>query len=148
MTSPSLAAWMIDTDPALAWQVQRDLLGAPESEWQATPPPVIRRSPLRFETVTLHVDRTALDARLYQHACALATEFLWERVTDIRTDGDRIVDCSLPDAFHHAIVIFARNGPAKIGCGIRLGHTHLVVLNNALNSSAVSLVTGFGSTTV
>lgn len=36
MTSPSLAAWMTGTDPALAWQVQRDLLGAPESEWQAT----------------------------------------------------------------------------------------------------------------
>ena len=65
-----------------------------KAEWQAAPPPVIRRSPLRFETVTLHVDRTALDARLYEHACALGTEFIWERVTDVRIDGDRIVDCS------------------------------------------------------
>jgi flavin-dependent dehydrogenase len=65
-----------------------------KTEWQAAPPPVIRRSPLRFETVTLHVDRRALDARLYEHACALGTEFLWERVTGVGTDGDRIVECS------------------------------------------------------
>jgi flavin-dependent dehydrogenase len=63
-------------------------------EWRATPPPIIRRSPLRFETVTLHVDRTALDARLFDHACALGMEFIWERVTDIHKDGDRIVSCS------------------------------------------------------
>ena len=36
MAASSLTDWMLDTDPALAWQVQRDLLGAPESEWQAT----------------------------------------------------------------------------------------------------------------
>lgn len=34
--------------------------------WGAAPPPAIRRSPLRFETVTLHVDRTALDTRLFE----------------------------------------------------------------------------------
>lgn len=31
-----LAAWLLDTDPALRWQVQRDLLDAPEQVWQAT----------------------------------------------------------------------------------------------------------------
>lgn len=36
MTRSELTDWMIRTDPALAWQVQRDLLAAPESEWQAT----------------------------------------------------------------------------------------------------------------
>ena len=65
-----------------------------KEEWRATPPPMIRRSPLRFETVTLHVDRAALDARLFDHACALGTEFIWERVTDIHTDNDRIRGCS------------------------------------------------------
>lgn len=63
-------------------------------EWHAAPPRVIRRSPLRFETVTLHVDRTALDERLFEHAGALGIEFIWERVTDIHTDGDRITGCS------------------------------------------------------
>ncbi|HET8957328.1 MAG TPA: squalene cyclase [Microcella sp.] len=33
---PALIAWMRSTDPALAWQVERDLLGAPEATWQAT----------------------------------------------------------------------------------------------------------------
>jgi len=65
-----------------------------KAEWRAAPPSVIGRSPLRFETVTLHVDRTALDARLFEHACALGAEFIWERVTDIHTEGDRITGCS------------------------------------------------------
>ena len=47
----------------------------------ATPPALIRRPPLRFETVTLHVDRAALDHRLFEHASALGTTFVWERVT-------------------------------------------------------------------
>jgi hypothetical protein len=28
--------WMLDSDPALKWQVDRDILGLPESEWQKT----------------------------------------------------------------------------------------------------------------
>ena len=32
----ALLAWMLDTDPALRWQVERDLAGAPEEVWQAT----------------------------------------------------------------------------------------------------------------
>lgn len=28
--------WMLDSDPALRWQVERDILGAEEAEWQAT----------------------------------------------------------------------------------------------------------------
>ena len=31
-----LAGWLLDTDPALRWQVQRDLLGEPDAVWQAT----------------------------------------------------------------------------------------------------------------
>ena len=65
-----------------------------KTEWRAAPPPVIRRLPLRFETVTLHVDRTALDTRLFDHACALGAEFIWERVTDIQTDGDWFTGCA------------------------------------------------------
>lgn len=33
---PELIDWLLDTDPALRWQVQRDLLCEPESVWQAT----------------------------------------------------------------------------------------------------------------
>ena len=62
--------------------------------WKATPPPAIRRRPLRFETVTLHVDRAALDARLFDHASALGTAFIWERVTSVDTTGERVTGCS------------------------------------------------------
>ena len=68
-----------------------------KEEWRATPPPGIGRSPLRFETLTFHVNRSALDARLYEHACALGTDFIWERVTDVHTDGDRVIGCSTSD---------------------------------------------------
>ena len=68
-----------------------------KAEWPATPPAAIRRAPLHFETVTLHVDRTALDARLFAHASALGTEFVWERVTAVHADGERIIGCSTAD---------------------------------------------------
>jgi hypothetical protein len=32
----AIAGWLLDSDPALRWQVERDLLGAPEEAWQAT----------------------------------------------------------------------------------------------------------------
>ena len=33
--SGSVTDWLLDSDPAIRWQVRRDLLGAPESEWSA-----------------------------------------------------------------------------------------------------------------
>ena len=33
---PGLRDWLLDTDPALRWQVERDLLDAPEEVWTAT----------------------------------------------------------------------------------------------------------------
>lgn len=35
-TTEDLHAWLLDSDPALRWQVQRDLLHAPAEEWQET----------------------------------------------------------------------------------------------------------------
>ncbi len=58
-----------------------------------SPPRWIRRRPLGFETVTLHVDRPALDGRLCEHARALGTTFVWERVARIETAGDRVTGC-------------------------------------------------------
>jgi hypothetical protein len=34
--SPGLRDWLLDSDPAVRWQVERDLLGAPPEEWEAT----------------------------------------------------------------------------------------------------------------
>ena len=36
MADETLTAWLLDSDPALRWQVQRDLLGAPSDVWQST----------------------------------------------------------------------------------------------------------------
>ena len=33
--SGSVIDWLLDSDPSIRWQVMRDLLGAPESEWRA-----------------------------------------------------------------------------------------------------------------
>ena len=31
-----LLAWLLDSDPALRWQVERDLVRAPRDDWEAT----------------------------------------------------------------------------------------------------------------
>lgn len=36
MTNTALNDWLLDSDPALRWQVERDLLGLPEPVWSAT----------------------------------------------------------------------------------------------------------------
>src|SRR5690606_19019415 len=36
MADDALTTWLLDSDPALRWQVERDLLGAPAEVWQAT----------------------------------------------------------------------------------------------------------------
>ncbi|MGO1228210.1 MULTISPECIES: squalene cyclase [unclassified Brachybacterium] len=36
MTPDDVIPWLLDTDPTLRWQVERDLLDAPEETWQAT----------------------------------------------------------------------------------------------------------------
>ena len=64
------------------------------SAWMAAPPAQIRRDPLRFETVTLHVDRTALDSLVYERATALGTKFIWERVASLQTEGERVTSCT------------------------------------------------------
>ena len=61
--------------------------------WMATPPEDLRRPPLRFETVTLHVDRAALDARVMERAQDLGTTFIWERVTTVATTDDCVTAC-------------------------------------------------------
>ncbi|WP_422744045.1 squalene cyclase [Mycobacterium sp. WMMD1722] len=36
MVTDALAAWLLDSDPALRWQVERDLLGRPPEVWERT----------------------------------------------------------------------------------------------------------------
>jgi flavin-dependent dehydrogenase len=62
-------------------------------EWALTPPAQIGWRPLRFETVTLHVDRAALDERVFEHARALGAAFIWERATGVDAAGERVNGC-------------------------------------------------------
>ena len=64
-----------------------------KEDWDVKPPPSIQRSPFRFEVLTLHVDRAALDQRLYEEALALGTTFVWDRVTDVECEDDRVRGC-------------------------------------------------------
>jgi hypothetical protein len=36
MVDPVLTDWLLDSDPALRWQVERDILGLPREVWEAT----------------------------------------------------------------------------------------------------------------
>ncbi len=36
MTDDAVLEWLLDSDPMLRWQVQRDLAGEPDEVWQAT----------------------------------------------------------------------------------------------------------------
>jgi hypothetical protein len=36
MAADAMIAWLLDSDPTLRWQVERDLIGAPSDVWEAT----------------------------------------------------------------------------------------------------------------
>src|ERR1700759_2917485 len=36
MAAEAVIAWLLDSDPTLRWQVERDLTGAPSEVWEAT----------------------------------------------------------------------------------------------------------------
>jgi len=99
-SSPGLLRSLgIDTDDLIAdgiatYKKRIAVCEIGKAEWRTTPPPAIRRSPLRFETVTVHVDRVALDARLFARASALGAEFVWKRVRAVHMDGDRVTGLS------------------------------------------------------
>jgi len=62
---------------------KKPFFGRPD-EWLA-------RRPLNFEITTLHVDRSRFDRRLFDDAVALDTTFLWDRISGVETECDRIL---------------------------------------------------------
>ena len=60
------------------------------SAWKAQPKDWFRNKPLRFEIMTLHVDRVELDRRLYDKTADAGVEFVWDRVEEIEKEGQRI----------------------------------------------------------
>jgi flavin-dependent dehydrogenase len=59
--------------------------------YQAQPEAWFKNPPLKFETITLHADRKALDQRIFEAACQAGAEFLWDRVTEVESYGERVI---------------------------------------------------------
>ncbi len=66
------------------------IVSSDRTPYTAQPEPWFKNPPIGFNIVTVHVDRVAMDNRLYERACELGTEFLWDRVAEVQTDGDRV----------------------------------------------------------
>jgi flavin-dependent dehydrogenase len=49
--------------------------------------------PFEFEVLTLHVDRSEMDVRLFRMAADLGVAFVWDRVTHLETKGDQVLAC-------------------------------------------------------
>jgi len=54
------------------------------------PPEWWGKPPLRFEDVTLHVDRVGMDSQLYALAVELGVEFVWERAREVFAEDERV----------------------------------------------------------
>ena len=63
------------------------------SPWDAQPAPWFARKPLEFETVTVNVDRVQFDQRLRELAVEAAVTFVQDSVSELRTEGERVVAC-------------------------------------------------------
>lgn len=66
---------------------------AGKEPWEGYPGEWLSRWPMKFELVTLQVDRTKFDQRLYELAEGLGTTFIWDRVSAIEAEGKRIRAC-------------------------------------------------------
>jgi flavin-dependent dehydrogenase len=53
----------------------------------------LARKPLQFEVQTLHVDRAALDQRMYELSLARGVVFLWDRVSSVEATARQITAC-------------------------------------------------------
>lgn len=67
----------------------------------AGPPQWFRRWPLRFEYVTLHVDRERFDQQLFEAAVEAGVEFVWDRIHAVSVVSDRVVACSTASGTTH-----------------------------------------------
>lgn len=68
-----------------------------EEGWTSGPGEWMAKQPFGLEHTTLHVNRTALDQRLFETAQELGATFIWDRVKQVEKEGDRIIGCILSD---------------------------------------------------
>ena len=83
MASEDVVGWLLDSDPALRWQVERDLAHAPEDLWRGTESlregsgdqvmEQMRRMTLPPEALLLR----RMEGLLFQIACTVRAEARW-----------------------------------------------------------------------
>lgn len=74
-------------------KIKVEPIGEPEFGAQPDEYTFLREKPFEFEVLTLHVDRTQMDNRLFRIAQDLGVTFVWDRMTRLETAGDRVVAC-------------------------------------------------------
>lgn len=57
----------------------------------------LARRPLRWNTTTLHVERTSFDQRLFEIARNQGVAFKWDRVVGVEREGTRLLSCRTAD---------------------------------------------------
>jgi len=78
-------------DQVATYKRHIEIVSPERPTYQAQPEMWFRHPPISFEVVTLQVDRQALDQRLFETACKAGAEFLWDRVTEVETEEDRVI---------------------------------------------------------
>lgn len=96
--------------------------------FELAPEPWFARAPWKLELETLHVDRGRFDARLAELAGRAGVRFLRERVSEVRTDGERVLEVETPrarvrarrwvDASGRARLLARAFGVERVDCGV------------------------------
>jgi len=77
-------------DQAATYKKHIEVVSPDRPTYQAQPEMWFQHPPIGFEVVTLQVDRQVLDQRIFETTCKCGAEFLWDRVTEIESDGERV----------------------------------------------------------
>src|SRR6202035_1754630 len=77
-------------DQVATYKVNIKIVSTDRPAYTAQPEPWFVHPLIGFNIVTLHVDRVEMDRRLFERATELGTEFVWDRVAAVETDGDRV----------------------------------------------------------
>jgi flavin-dependent dehydrogenase len=90
-----LAELGISRDSLVAEQVATykkhiEVVSPDRPTYQAQPEIWFRHPPIKFEVVTLQVDRKVLDQRIFEITRLSGAEFLWDRVVEVESAGDRV----------------------------------------------------------
>jgi flavin-dependent dehydrogenase len=77
-------------DDVATWKRAIEVRSADGVRFQRRPPRWLARWPARFQQTTLHVDREHFDCALLDLAESAGVRFIWDSVSELELDGDRV----------------------------------------------------------